>query len=426
VSTVHPAGEYQSSFEDFRRPVDRTAAPLLLEDPDFPEIWCPVLSVDDHALEPPDLFTRRVPHALADAAPRVEEDDEGAFWVIEKWRVPITTIDGAAGRPRAQWTMAPAHLSELRRGVWDPKARVADLRKAGVYGSVSFPSTVFGFVGRAFFGLSDASLGRACVQAWNDWMIDEWCAADPGCYVPCQLAWLPDPEQAADEIRANADRGFRALSFSENPEAIGLPSIHTPHWDPLFRACEETGTVINLHVGSSSKVTRPSTDSPRDVTLALFPNNSIVASVDWLFSKIPIRFPGLQIVFSEGGASWVPTVLERLRRTYRQIDVPGGNWTYEDGDPVEVFLRNFSFASLEDPSAFQQLSTIGPDNIMVEADFPHTDSSWPDTQALIRSQTEHLTAEQVRQACFGNAARLYRHRLPTQAELAASVIGGRP
>ena len=108
------------------------------------------------------------------------------------------------------------------------------------------------------------------------------------------------------------------MSFSENPEGIGLPNIYSDHWDPFFAACEETETVLNLHVGSSGTIQRPSSNSPVEVTTALFPVNAVLASVDWIFAKIPLRFPQLKIALSEGGISWVPAILERLDRAYRQ------------------------------------------------------------------------------------------------------------
>ena len=102
------------------------------------------------------------------------------------------------------------------------------------------------------------------VRAWNDWHLEDWAGAYPDRIIPCQIPWLLDPELAADEIRRNAARGFKAVSFPENPEPLGLPSIHTGYWDPLLAACEETDTVVCLHVGSSGATPTTSSDAPGD------------------------------------------------------------------------------------------------------------------------------------------------------------------
>jgi len=285
-----------------------------------------------------------------------------------------------------------------------------------------FPSVVWGFAGWRFARLRDPEVGLAALRAYNDWMIEEWCATDLDRYIPCQLTWLADAEIAAAEIRRNAERGFRSVSFSENPEGLGFPGIHDGYWDPFFAACEETGTVINLHVGSSGRTTNPSSQSPTDAVAALFPISGIETVVDWIFAKIPIRFPGLRIALSEAGVSWVPMVIERLRRAYRMVEA-SDNWSSTDPDPVDLLHQTFYFTSLEDPSAFRLLDIIGVDRVMVETDFPHMDSTWPESQGMVRSQLEGLGRDAIEKICFRNAAALYQHPLPPDEMVARSEVG---
>jgi predicted TIM-barrel fold metal-dependent hydrolase len=266
--------------------------------------------------------------------------------------------------------------------------------------------------------MKDATAGLESMRAYNRWMLEDWCGANPERFIPCQVPWLRSAEVAAREIYENAKRGFRCVSFSENPELLGFEGIHSRAWDPFFAACEETQTVVNLHVGSSGNVQKPSNDSPHDVTIALFPVNGVISLVDWVYSKIPIRFPGLRIVLSEAGVSWVPMALERLARAYRQREATG-TWTFGDPEPTEVVARNFWFTSIEDPSAFHQLNLIGEDRVMVEVDYPHDDTTWPDTQQMVRSELQHLDAPLVDKLCFGNAADLYRHPKPAESWLAS-------
>jgi predicted TIM-barrel fold metal-dependent hydrolase len=281
----------------------------------------------------------------------------------------------------------------------------------GVWASLCFGSTLWGFAGSRFSRMQDPDVGLACLQAWNDWMLNEWCAADRRRFIPCQLPWLRDPEIAAREVRHNAERGFRAVSFSENPEGLGYQSIYDRAWDPFFRACEETETVVNLHVGSSGKVANPSSMSPPEVVAALFPVSGIETVVDWIYARVPLRHPELRIVLSEAGVSWVPMVIERLRRAHRHV--PASEvWSAQDPHPVELLHRNFYFASVEDPSAFRMLDAVDADHVMVETDFPHMDSTWPACQAMIRSELEGLAASVIAKVCFDNASQLYRHPPP--------------
>src|SRR5262249_9073753 len=135
--------------------------------------------------------------------------------------------------------------------------------------SLCFP-TFTRFCGQIFAEREDKELALACVQAYNDWMIDDWCAGEAyGRLIPLTLGPLWDAELAAAEGRRCAEKGGHSIAFSENPVALGLPSIHKGYWDPLLRACDETGTVISMHIGSSSRLVSTGPDAPFTLTQAL-------------------------------------------------------------------------------------------------------------------------------------------------------------
>jgi predicted TIM-barrel fold metal-dependent hydrolase len=391
----------------------RSASVTFIDEPEPEELFCPLISVDDHVLEPPTVFQGRMPAKFADLAPRVDYDDtEVPWWIVDGKRLPILFPNGAAGRVMGEWKGGSrCKYDEFRLSVSDPVARLKDMDLTGVWASLCFGSTVWGFAGTRFSRIKDPELGYAALQAYNDWMIEDWCATDRRRFIPCQLPWLADPELAAAEVRRNAERGFRAVSFSENPEGLGFPSIYDEHWDPFLRACAETETVVNLHVGSSGRVANPSADSPPEVVAALFPISGIETVIDWIYARVPLRHPTIKIVLSEAGVSWVPMVTERLRRAHRFV--PASEvWSADDPSPIDLLHRNFYYASVEDPAAFRILDLIGADHVMVETDFPHMDSTWPGCQSMIRGELEHLPPEEVRMICFENAARIYRHPLP--------------
>jgi predicted TIM-barrel fold metal-dependent hydrolase len=376
-----------------------------------------VISVDDHIVEPPHTFEGRVPARLADRAPHVIETADGQqAWVYDGKEFPNVGFNAVVGRPVKEYSFEPARFDEMRRGAWDISARIGDMDVNGVYASLCFPSFLPGFCGhRLQLTTDDRDLALATVRAWNDWHVEEWAGTHPDRIIPCQLPWLLDPVLAGDEVRRNAGRGFKAVTFSEAPHLLGLPSLHTGYWDPLMAACEETGTVVNLHVGSSSSSPSTSDDAPPDVVGVLFFGYAMFAAVDWLFSRVAVRFPGLRICLSEGGIGWVPALVDRLEHMKRYSDMYG-TWEGIELTPAEVLRRNFWFCAIEDPSAFAARDRIGVDRILLESDYPHCDSTWPDTQAVIEREIGHLPTEDVRRVTWANASALYRHPVPPEVQ----------
>jgi len=374
----------------------------------------PVISVDDHLVEPPDLFDGRLPRALADRAPRVVEDHAGnQAWLFEGRRYPNVGLNAVVGRPRQEWSMEPARFDQMRRGCFDIEARVADMDRDGVWASLCFPSLVAGFCGAMFLRASDPALGLACLRAWNDWHLEVWAGSHPDRIIPLQLPWLADVALAAAEVRANAARGFRAVSFPEFPAQLGLPSIFSGHWDPFFAACEETATVVCLHTGASAWAPLPSPDPPFELLPTLFPVNALVAAAEWVWSGVPVRFPALAVALSEGGMGWVPMLVDRLDYVvdHSASASDGSGWS-APLRPSEVLRRNFWFCTLDDPSVVAVLDVIGVDHVMVESDYPHADSTWPDTQQTVARCFGALPEPELRLVAAENAARLFRHPLP--------------
>jgi predicted TIM-barrel fold metal-dependent hydrolase len=413
----------------------------LLPEPARADVGIGVVSVDDHVIEPPDTFEGRLPARFADRAPRVVEaprvttslaenfrkwdPDQSPIargivdfsaprqaWSIDGTLYPIYGMDSCVGRPSAEWCMQPLRYDEMRPGSWDIDARVADMDQSGIVASVNFPSLWPSFCGAAFLRPDDVEFGTALTRAWNDWHLDAWAGAYPGRIIPLQLPLLHDPATAAAEVRRNADRGFRAVSFSENPAGQGLASIHSGAWDPFFAACEETDTVLLLHGGSKGSTYDTTPDAPIEVAQCLFPVSGLVAAVDWLWAKVPVRFPGLQIVLPEGGVGWITMVVDWVEHNFRTHNEWTGTW---EGDltPGEVLLRNFWLCALDEPTSVRALgATLGVDRLLLEVDYPHADSSWPRTQDAVEGMLAGLTREQACRVAHASAAELFRWELP--------------
>jgi predicted TIM-barrel fold metal-dependent hydrolase len=371
-----------------------------------------VVSVDDHIVEPPHAFEGRVPARFADRAPHVVDQDGADVWLFDGNAFPNVGFNAVVGRPVSEYGFEPTRFEHMRRGAWDIHARIADMNLAGVWASLNFPSFLPGFAGqRLQLTTRDSDLALACVRAWNDWHIEEWAGSYPERIIPCQIPYLLDPEVAAAEVRRNADRGFRAVTFSEAPHLLGLPSLHSGHWEPFVAACEETGTVINLHIGSSGTSPGTAPDAPPDTVGVLFFAYAMFAAVDWLYSLIPVRHPGLRICLSEGGIGWVPGLLDRLDHMLSYHDMYG-TWTGTDLTPAEVLQRNFWFCAVEDPTTFRLRDRIGVDHILVEMDYPHCDSIWPKVQSTLATALDGLPADEVAMITWRNASDLYRFAVP--------------
>jgi predicted TIM-barrel fold metal-dependent hydrolase len=402
----------------------QTGRATFLPEPSRQTRYYTVISADDHIVEPPDIFKGRIPKGLVADAPRVVEKDGAHVWLYDKVEIPNIGFNAVVGRPVSEYSFEPSRFEEMRRGAWDIDARIADMDLNGIYASLSFPSSLPGFAGQRLQLTTDnRDLALATVRAWNDWHLEEWAGRYPDRIIPCQIPWLLDPELAGREIERNAERGFKAVAFTEAPHKLGLPSLHTGYWDPFIRACDETGTVINLHVGSSGTFPASADDAPPDTVGVLFFAYAVFAAVDWLYSLIPVRFPTIKLALSEGGLGWVIGLLDRLEhmRSYHEMY---GTWTSDiDLTPAEVLKRNFWFCAVNDPSSFAHCSSIGVDHIMVEADYPHCDSTWPHTQEVLKRELGHLPADDIRKLTWANASALYRHAVPESVQRDPDAFG---
>lgn len=339
-------------------------------------------SVDDHIIEPADVWSSRVPSRYRDVAPHIVVEDGREYWEYEDRRHDTFGLNAVVGKPREEWATDPVRFDDMIRGCWDPAQRARDLRSQGIYASVNFP-TLPRFGGALFAAFHDKDLALHCVRAWNDFVIDEWCAADPAMFVPMVICPIWDSTLAEAEIRRCIDKGAKALCFVEDPYLLELPSLHDPdgYWDPVFGICQEAQLPVCMHIGSSgsgpigTRLLDP--NRPTIVPIATAFTAAASASVNMMFSPIPRRFPDIRLVWSEGGIGWVPAALERADRQWERH-----LWSHADDiRPSDIARRNMWFCMIEEPIGLTYRHDFGVERILWESDYPHADCPYPDTQA---------------------------------------------
>ncbi|HMG40252.1 MAG TPA: amidohydrolase family protein [Acidimicrobiales bacterium] len=385
-----------------------------------------MISVDDHVLEPPHVWESRLPAKYRDVGPTIRRDDAGEAWFFEGKRMPTIGLAAAAGKKREEFSPLPMTYDEMRPGCYDPRARLEDMDRDRVLASLCFPSFPR-FCGQTFYEAQDRELGLLCVQAYNDWMLEEWAGSAPGRFIPMIIIPLWDPMLAREEIERTAGLGAKAVAFSENPVPLGLPSIHDRdrYWEPVFAAAAETGMALCTHLGSSSKLPRTAPDMPMIATIALQPINIASTCIDWLFSGVLPRHPGLKVCLSEGGIGWIPYVLERCdyvveRQGYWaskgdfEGDLSSGEAKLVEGTgaelgalPSQLFRDHLYGCFIDDAHGAQSIEAIGVDNVMIETDYPHTDSTWPNSMAIAHERLGYLPEDVQFKVLRGNAERVF-------------------
>jgi predicted TIM-barrel fold metal-dependent hydrolase len=390
------------------------------------------ISVDDHVVEPPGLWRDRLPAKYVDEGPRTirqkgkivfdvtrqpnfivgdgPDDRWCDIWLYEDARSPLRGDLTAVGPLADATPSTPVTYDDVLPGCFDQTHRLSDMELNHTEASLCFP-TVPRFCGQLFLNRKDMDLSLLCVRAYNDWMIEDWCGgAGAGHLIPLTLIPLWDPELAAAEVRRCAALGSHAVAFSEDPSALGLPSIHTGEWEPFFAACAETHTVINMHIGSSSKNPETSPGAPMISMVALTSENSVHALVDWLLCGALPRHPSLKIALSESQVGWMPFILERLDSAWRRSK------NYDPGiyelipELPSSYVPGRVFACVFDDSVGLALrDTVGMGQIMFETDYPHADSTFPDSRRVAEKMIAEsgLSADEARMFLRSNAIACY-------------------
>ncbi len=366
-----------------------------------------LVSVDDHIAEPAEMFHAHVPERYRDRAPRVETDEHGyQQWWYGELKGRNLGLNAVAGKPPEFFNVNPNRYDEMRPGCYDVHERVRDMSAGGVLAGLNFPNWP-GFTGQVLNQGPDRDVNLVMVKAYNDWHVDEWCGAHPDRFIPCGVLPYFDVEEAAKEVRRLAAKGCHAVTFSENPSAIGAPSIHSGEWDPLFAACVDTETVLCCHVGSSSKGAMTTPDAPLSVPMAISSSMSIYTMADLIWAEFWTRFPTLRFSLTEGDVGWIPYFLQRAEHVYRRHNAWIGAELLNGMTPSELFRDRILCCFIDDRVGVKLLDEFNIDNLCWESDYPHSDSSWPNGPESLAVLFEGVPDDVVNKITHENAMRHY-------------------
>jgi predicted TIM-barrel fold metal-dependent hydrolase len=384
-----------------------------------------IISADDHVIEPAHVWQDRMPAKHKELAPKIVIAPQGemtlndgvwletpgtgdkmaAWWHFENKRYQIKQMVACPGIPPEEVTMEGVTYDDIAPGCYDPIARLADMDINHVEASLCFPNYPR-FCGQLFSEAADLDLGLLCVQAYNDWMIDEWCGSSGGRLIPLCIVPLWDAELAAKEIYRVAEKGCRAVAWSELPTWLGRPGLHGDFWDPFFKACEDTQTVICMHIGSGTKTVQTSPEAPTIVTANLIVCNSAASMIDWIFSGKFEQFPNLKLLYAESQIGWIPYFVERADDTWQTHQWAQGEKRIPN-PPSYYYKKHVYSCFFKDTVGIDLLDRIGEDNVLFETDYPHQDGTFPNTLAIAEELFGHLEQKTIDKIARNNAIKLF-------------------
>jgi len=367
-----------------------------------------LVSVDDHIAEPADMFHAHVPERYKDKAPRVVIEPDGTQqWYYGNLRGRNLGLNAVAGKPREMYNVDASSYDEMRPGCFNVDERVRDMNAGGQLAGLNFPNWT-GFAGQVLNQGPDRDLNLIMIKSYNDWHLDEWCGAHPGRFIPCGILPLFDVEEAAKEVKRLADKGCHAVTFSENPEALKMPSIHTDYWYPLFTAASEHNVVLCTHVGSSSRSPMVSTDAPPSVAMTASSMMSMYTLTELIWAEFWGDFPDLRFSLTEGDVGWIPYFLWRAEHVLNRHS----GWTKATfpprySGPGDVFRKHIYCCFISDKVGVKNMEWFGKDNLCWESDYPHSDSSWPFGPEDVIETMGHLSDEVINKVTHENAMKAY-------------------
>jgi predicted TIM-barrel fold metal-dependent hydrolase len=358
-----------------------------------------LISADSHITEPPNVYVERVDARFRDRAPRLQTGGErGDYFVMGDPLPPIPVgIIAAAGKDPIEIRMDGVKFEDMHKGGWDPIARIADQDRDGISAEIIYPT-----IGMMLCNHPDFELKRACFKAYNSW-IAEFCATSPNRLLGAGQIAMHDPKEAVADLEEIRKLGLRGVMLPGEP---AVEDYDSPIYDDFFRACVEMRLPLSFHI-LTYKGGKPRGSNLNGFMTTIRGCQDILGML--VFGGVFDRHPDLQVVCVEADAGWVPHYLYRMDHGYqrhRHWITPGRELNRK---PSTYFSSNIYTTFQDDWSAFgaAKAGMINPDRLLWANDFPHSDSTWPWSQALLAKQALDMPHTLLDKILHRNTAALY-------------------
>ncbi len=364
-----------------------------------------VISADCHVNEPPWVFDR-VPAAYRDRAPKMlRGDDGGDGWSFDG-KPPRRTygVEAMAGRAKSDYQKSGLRFEEILPGNYDGSAHVADMELDGVEVSVVYPAqSIFTYLE------PDRGLALACMRAYNDWLLEDFQAADPQRIVGLPMLPVEDGEVACvAELDRTLAKGARAAFIPGSPER----PYHDPQYDWLWKAATEREIPLTYHRTFGGRPQEADWDNVAQNNFSAAGTvHRFLSSTRLLtylaFSGVFERYPSLQIVAGEVNFGWLPFWAQTMDEQFHNQQAMG---TLASTEPPSALLgRNIFVTVLDDHVGFRLVPQYPwmADAAMFSTDYPHSVCLWPNSRKHIAELTAELDPAATEKILSGNAARVY-------------------
>ena len=364
-----------------------------------------ILSSDSHVFEPPDLWTTRIDAAFRDRAPRMQRLNGVDQLVVEEHQViaGIGLISNAGARFEAPETISSqGRFEDVHQGGYDPDQHLKDMQIDGVAGEVLYPSQ-----GLFYFKVTDTPLMSAIFRAYNDWLA-EFCSTDPARLKGIAMINLDDVQDGIKELERTAKMGFAGAMITEYP--FEDRRYDQPEYEPFWAAAQALDMPISLHTatrrqgkirGAGERTLR---DASSRATKVFYPATSMC---DMIFSGVFERYPNLKLAIVEFELAWIPHLLSTMDYTYRERHEEALYRFKDDMRPRDFFHRNVFLSFQEDDIGIRLRDVIGVDNMMWGSDYPHSESTFPQSRKILAQILAGVPEEEQAKIVGGNTARLY-------------------
>ncbi|HUN59267.1 MAG TPA: amidohydrolase family protein [Candidatus Binataceae bacterium] len=371
-----------------------------------------VISVDDHVVEPPDLWVQSISQAKWGARiPHVATQADGTErWVIDG-QVRASSSLAPTGALSNNRGLEPQTWREVPKSASEPQARLAVMDSDGVDCSVLYPLAA-GISGEAIVAIKDLELQIECARIYNDWIIGVWAAFSPR-FVPQAILPAGSIEAATAEAKRAVGRGHKGVIMPAQPSQIypASPHLYKPDWDPLWSTIQELDVPVCFHAGSAPSVMFEISPAYDAAGARAFDNvrqaaGSAALINGMVLSGILYRFPKLQPVFAGSAIDYVPFALEALDHQWERQRLAENEGFAER--PSEVFRRQCYVTTWKEKVGLRNRNYVGSDRILWESEFPRSASTYPETARMIEANFAEVSAEDRELILWRNAARLYK------------------